>query len=303
MRCSNAARTAALCALLCAGLVNAQRVQPNHDKTFWRGIAKNHYDVPSGESAAELSQELSQLLGSPDPELRDDLAYSIFAYWIGRLSLLPQERLVALTDEWRGNLKSGLGETGTDSVLKRSFSALCLSLMAEREAQQPFLGESEYHALVADAVAYLQAEHDLRGYDAKLGWIHATAHTADLLQALARSQLLSRNEQTAILSAIAARLSSSPDVYTQGEQDRLAQAVIAVIRRPDFDTHSFEIWLGAVRDEDKNVWDNPLTPEILARYQNHTYMLQALAIRLALEPESARTSEYQKQVLAILRAR
>jgi hypothetical protein len=292
-----------LCTLLSAGLAHVRQVQATHDKAFWRGIAKNHYDVPSGESASQLSQELSQLLGSPDPELRDDLAYSIFAHWIGRLSLLPQEILVALTDEWRGNLKSGIGETGTDSVLKRSFSALCLSLMAEREAQQPFLGESEYHALVADAVAYLQAERDLRGYDAKLGWIHATAHAADLLQALARSSLLSRDEQAAILSAIAQRLSSAPEVYIQGEQDRMAQAVLAIIRRADFDAHSFEIWLGALRDEDKNIWDNPLTPEILARYQNHTYMLQALAVRLVLEPESVRTSQYQKQVLAILRAR
>jgi len=130
---------------------------------------------------------------------------------------------------------------GNDSVLKRSFSALLLSSMAEREAKAPFMGVERYHQLVDEAVAYLQGERDLRGYDAKLGWIHANAHTADLLQALAKSSLLTKGEEQSMLAALAARLSSAPQVYTQGEQDRMAAAVLAVIRRPSFDAASFDV--------------------------------------------------------------
>jgi hypothetical protein len=300
MRSSRAAWAVLFLSLIPA-LLSAQTVQ--HDRAFWQTIAHNHYAVPDNQSAAALAQELSQLFASPDPELRDDLAYAILARWIARPNILQPPELQALADQWRGNLKSGIGESGTNSVLKRSFSALCLSSIAEREAKTPFLGEQRYHQLLADALTYLQTERDLRGYDAKLGWIHATAHTADLLQALAASPLLSKAEQGGILSALATRLSSAPEVYTQGEQDRMAAAILAVIRRSDYDTASFEGGLTKLQDEDKKVWANPLTPETLARYQNHTYFLRALAVRISLDPETPRILDYKQRVLGILRTR
>jgi len=275
--------------------------QPQHDRAYWQEIAKNKYAVPEHESADALAQELSPLLASPDPELRDELAYSILARWIYR-GKISTPQLIVLTDEWRANLKSGLGEVGTNSVLKRSFSALCLSSMAAREAKSPVMGAERYHQLVAEGIAYLQAERDLRGYDAKLHWIHSTAHTADLLAALADSALLTKDEEKAILSAIVARLATAPEVYTQGEQDRLAAAVVAVIRRSDFQTADFELWLKGIQDEDRDVW-TATTLESLARFQNHNYMLQALTVRLSVEPDSARTSEYKQKVLEVLKTR
>jgi hypothetical protein len=275
--------------------------QPQHDRAYWQAIVKNKSAVPEHESADVLSQELSALLASPDPELRDDLAYSILARWIYR-GKISTPQLIILTDEWRANLKSGLGEVGTNSVLKRSFSALCLSSMAAREAKKPFMGAERYHQLVAESIAYLTAERDLRGYDAKLHWIHATAHTADLLAALADSSMLTKDEEKAMLSAIAARLATAPEVYTQGEQDRLAAAVVAVVRHPDFQTADFESWLKGMQDEDRDVW-TATTPESLVRFQNHNYMLQALTVRLSLEPDSARTSEYKLKVLELLKTR
>ena len=275
--------------------------QPPHDRAFWQGIAKNHYAVPTNESSDVLANELSSQLASPDPELRDDLAYSILARWIYR-GVLSQPALVSLTDTWRANLKDGLGETGTTSVLKRSFSALCLASMARREAVTPFMGAERYHDLVGEGIAYLQSERDLRGYDPKLHWIHATAHTADLLAALAGNNQLTKEESAGILTAISARLATAPDVFTQGEQDRLAAAVLAIIRRPDFGPAKFEQWLTALQSEDRDLWTT-ITPESLARYQNHTYLLQALFTRLALEPDSPRMGEFKQEVLAVTKGR
>jgi hypothetical protein len=282
-------------------LATIAAAQTQHDRAFWQAIAKNKYAVPEHDSADSLSQELSALLASPDPELRDDLAYSILARWIYRGNISTPQ-LIVLTEEWQADLRIGLGEVGTNSVLKRSFSALCLSSMAAREAKTPFMGSDRYHQLVAESVTYLQAERDLRGYDAKLHWIHSTAHTADLLAALADSASLTKDEEKAMLSAVAARLATAPVVYTQGEQDRLAAAVVAVIRRSDFQTADFESWLNGIQAEDRDVW-TATTPESLARFQNHNYMLQALTVRLSVEPDSARTSEYRQKVLATLKTR
>jgi hypothetical protein len=164
------------------------------------------------------------------------------------------------------------------------------------------MGAERYHQLVADGINYLQAERDLRGFDAKLHWIHATAHSADLLAALADNPQITQEESGGILSAISERLSSASDVFTQGEQDRLAAATIAVVRRPEFETEKFEHWLAGLQSEDRDVWTNT-TPESLARYQNHNYLLQALFTRLALEPDSPRMSEFKQEVLAVVRPR
>ena len=291
-----------LCMCLAAtSLVPAFAASQNHDRDFWRAIAKAKFAVPQGESADSLAPELSALLASPDPELRDELAYSILAVWIHR-DRFSTATLLLLTDEWRSNLKSGLGESETNSVLKRSFSALCLSEMARRESKSPFMGADRYHKLVDEAIDYLQAERDLRGYDATLHWIHATAHTADLLAALAQSSSLTKEEGSKMLQAIDTRLATAPQVYTQGEQDRLASAVVSVIGRNDFDASGFEPWLATLQDEDRDVW-TATTPAALARFQNHNYLLQALTVRLSLEKDAQRMTQYRDHVLALLAKR
>lgn len=288
--------------LLCAVFSTYAATQTPHDKEFWRMILKQHAAVPENESADALSRELSVMLASPDPELRDDLAYSILTTWIYRGNVLSTPTLIALTDEWRANLKSGIGEAGTNSVLRRSFSALCLSEMAKREAKSQFMGQERYRGLVADAISYLEAERDLRGYDRTLHWIHATAHTADLLAALADSPLLTSQEADAILRAIQSRLATATEVFTQGEQDRLATAVISVIRRQDFEASSFVTWLAQLQEQDRDVWTST-TPESLARYQNHNYLLHALTVRTLTEPDSPRMADYRRQVIQVLSKR
>jgi len=291
-----------VCCALIVGLLCAFATGQNpHDREFWRSIVKNRYVAPESESADRLNAELSAMLGLADPELRDDLAYSILAVWIYRGEFSPPV-LLRLTDEWDANLKIGIGNTGDDSVLKRSFSALCLASVAKRELKAPFLGVERYHQLVADAVSYLQSERDLRGYDARLHWIHATAHTADLLGALAQDPRLTKEEGWKICEAIDGRLATATQVYTQGEQDRLAAAMVPIIARTDFDSSRFQLWLTHLTDEDLDVW-NATTPEALARYQNHSYLLQALTVRISLEAESDRMREYRQQVLKVLAQR
>jgi len=254
---------------------------PAHDRQFWRGIAQQRYEVPAGKSASALAHELSMLLASPDSELRDDLAYSILTRWI-RAGKLSNEDLISLSDEWRNNLKKNIGESANDSVLQRSFSALCLSEIAAHDVKSPFLGTDRYHALLADALNYLNQERDLRGYDGKVGWIHATAHTADLLEALAENPALAGPEQQQILNAISQRLATANVIYTHGEQDRLALAVMAIIERADFQQETFTRWLQRIQEDDRAMWKlSPIPMREMVGYQNDSYMLEALAARMA----------------------
>lgn len=275
-----------------------------HDKPFWRAIVENKYQIPPNEKPFALAQELSRYLASTDPELRDDLAYTILTVWIVRQQQFSGEELLRLEEEWTTNLRTAIGETGTDSVFRRSFSALCLSSLAERELKTPFLGEGRYRSLLDSAVIYLGEEKDLRGFDATKGWIHATAHTADLLAALAANSLLTRRDQAAILKAIAERLSTTDTVFTYGEQDRLANVVSVIAARPDFDSDAFQKWLAEMDAADQTVWkDSPPRLAALSRFQNDSYMLRALIVQLLQRPSSPVSLEVQKAVLKSLERR
>src|SRR5262249_948862 len=142
-----------------------------HSVAFWRQIAENKYALPAGSDLAALTGELTDMLGSPDPELRDDIAYSTLTSWIYQTRVIGPDGLRALVDRLLANLKAGIGERETDGVLRRSFSALILSVVAARDNAEPFLSADEFHRLETAALDYVAAEQDVRGYDPTRGWM------------------------------------------------------------------------------------------------------------------------------------
>jgi Protein of unknown function (DUF2785). len=281
----------------------ADQTGPKHDRQFWRDIVKARFAVPAGQQIFPLLRELSTYVGSNDPELRDDLAYTITDVWIKYQKDLSAEQLNILADEWRANLRERIGESGNDSVLKRSFSALCLASLAERDLKIPFLGEQRYRQLLESGLAYLKDERDLRGFDPVLGWIHASAHTADLLAAIAENSLLHVDDQLRMLEAVATRLSSAHQIFTYGEQDRLARVAATIALRKDCDTANFEKWLSSLDESDLRAFkDAPPKIDLLQTFENDTYMLRGLGLYLWSAKESANPSS-RDAVMKILRQR
>ena len=279
-----------------AELATAERGASAHGKVFWQAIAKNDYAVPAGAAAAELTEELSGMLGSRDPELRDEIAYTALAYWIYEKRLLSPAELRPLIAEWVGNLSRDVGSLGSDSVLRRSFSALVLSVVVARDNAAPFLEEKEFRSILEQALAYFDAEKDLRGYDPEVGWMHSAAHTADLLKFLGRSRYLTRGDQAAILGAVSRKLRSAGVVFTFGEDERMARAALSIIGRADFDSGGFRDWLSGC----KPVPPGSAQPAVseLRSYQNLKDMLSKLEVLLvSLPPDSPHAKEAGAAVL------
>jgi uncharacterized protein DUF2785 len=291
-------------AILPGSRVCAQQNSPAHDRKFWRALIKEKFTPPDGQAVFPLAQELSSYLGSSDSELRDDFAYTILDVWIVNKPRLTNDQLLDLLPTWQSNLRSGIGETGTDTVFKRSFSALCLAALAEHDLKSPFLGAERFRRLLDNALAYLNEERDLRGFDAVKGWIHATAHTADLLQALAANPLFTVQDQLRLLEAVERRLSTASRIYSYGEQDRLAVAVTAVVNRPDFDLSAWQKWLAAMDQADQQVWgEQPPDDDRLKAFENNSYFLTALTARLLGAPPSQGKAAVLDGLTAILRKR
>jgi hypothetical protein len=281
----------------------ASALTPAHNRQYFRDITAHHFSIPAGASAFALAQELIPWLASPDPELRDTLAYTILDVWI-RHAPLPDAQLLTLLPPLQHNLTAAIGESGTDSVFKRSFSALTLASFAERDLQQTFLSPAQYRDLFASALAYLRDERDTRGFDPTKGWIHSTAHTSDLLAALARNPHFTAPDQQALFTAVEQRLHSAGHVYTFGEQDRLAVALLCVITRDDFQLTNFQKWLDSVQ-QDGIVWQkSPPDPVQLALFENHTYLLEALLARMPTQtPLSPAATQARDAARVALRKR
>jgi hypothetical protein len=269
--------------LATASVALAQVPAQRRGKAFWNEVAKD-CAVPVGETAFGLVSEAVSLLGSPDPEWRDDVGYVVVATCVyGQKRLRPEERR-QLVRRLSANLRRGIGEIGNDSVLLRSFSALDLSVFAALENADPALDEAGYRRLLDDALAYLRDERDLRGFEPRVGWVHATAHTADLLKFLARNPRFAPADRQRLLDAAWEKMTApGTAVFTHAEDERMAAAVLSVVRRPGFDPAILDPWLARFPALEKQVWSQtPPDPARLDASQNARNLLRSLYVALSL---------------------
>ncbi len=264
-----------------------------HSLAFWKQIAQNKYAVPAGSDLRDLTTELAGMLASPDPEVRDEIAYSTLAAWIYQARALDAGALRTLAADLQKNLTDGIGERGTDRIFRRSFSALTLAAVVARDNADPFLTSDEFHRIEQAALAYLRDEQDLRGFDPEHGWMHSAAHTADLVKFIGRSRFLDGTKgQTAILDAVAHKLAAAPAVFTHGEDERFARAVMSIVNRADFDREAFSSW--TMRTKPPRLGAKPTVAE-LAHVQNVKNLLAKLGVLLDTigEPSEAVRSAHE----------
>ena len=276
-------------------LAAQQNAAPStRDKAFWQAVAAKEFAVPAGVPLATLLDELTQLLGHVDPELRDDLGYSTLANWIYRQRVVPVDERLRLLGVWEKNLSAGIGETNTDAVLRRSFSALALGVLAILDNEAAYLDRTQFARLLTSSLKYLREERDVRGFDARVGWMHSGAHTADLIKFLARSRHLQPAEQTQILTAISDKWTVVTTPLVNGEDERMARAVLSLIARPDFDEAAFVAWTKVMVPLRRTT---PPTVATLATDQNRRDLLVSLFTVLSTDRRDLPTLSKARAIL------
>lgn len=287
-----------VCALALVLIV--PQTQAGHDKAWWQAIRDQDYEPPAGASIPGLARELGAYLGSTDPVLRDEIAYAVLTQWIYVKKIVPPEVLRPLIAEWTANLALGLGEDGTDTVFRRSFSALMLSVAVALDNDTPYLERAEFATLLDAALRYLAAEQDTRGFDPATGWMHSVAHTADLLRFLGRSRHLRPAEQARILGGIADKVGAVDHVLAHGEDERLARAVVSVVARPDADLAAFQAFLDSLRPA--RTPETGPTPALLAANQNRRHLAVSLFAALSTDQRDLESlAQARTMTLALLR--
>jgi Protein of unknown function (DUF2785) len=219
------------------------------DQEFWRSVLEAEGALPDGHDLEALTDELLGFLSSSDPELRDEFGFSILGNWIYVRHLYSPDRLRGMISSLTAGLQVGLGESGTESVFGRSFSALILSVITDYDLEHSFLNGEELSDLLKGSLAYFHLEQDWRGFVTGQGWAHSVAHTADVLSNLAKNPNVDAASLERILNAIATKLTTmdSP-VLAHHEASRLAVAANNVIARGLLKPSLLHAWLDGMPD-------------------------------------------------------
>ncbi len=197
--------------------------------------------LPVSKADALLGDAL-QVLPTPDSELRDVLAMTACETLIEGGNCSP----AALKDAFRISLQrlhDGLGESGTDSIFGRSFSALVLASLLRRDCQQPLFSKEEWKTLFSAACTQLSKERDLRGYVKGKGWAHALAHFGDLFEAAAHSPFCAAEHADSFLSVSEPVTAESHTFFCHFEYDRLLRAVSAFIQKGVLSEEALCAWI------------------------------------------------------------
>lgn len=236
--------------------------------------------LPESEPPDELAVELSGLLGSSDPHEREDIASTLLAAWVRRG--VYDDLLNGLGDGMVTALRRGLGEDGTDTVFRRSSSALLLAKAITRDTQADLLHPATVIGWGDRALSWLVRERDLRGLVPGNGWAHAVAHGADLVLALAMSRHCEADELSVLLDTVADRLLEPTDYrLVHAEDDRLAYATMGVLHRGLLGLDVLLPWVDRITSGWQDGDDRPTREHDAVAYNTSTF-LRALHSQLQL---------------------
>jgi hypothetical protein len=256
------------------------------DKSFWISVAQNDYQVPDGHTLENLTEIIFSYLGSTDPELRDDIAYIVYANWLKR-QMFSSDVIRSHVDKLLANLDKGIGDVESDTVFLRAFSILLLAEIVHNDNKQPLLDRSYVKKIFEKGIWYLGTEKDPRGYVQVKGWAHALAHTADLMLVLARNRTINAGDLWSMLSTISYKIIHSTNyIYIHGEDERLAAAVVEILRRDAVSLNQLEAWARSFTAPDGKDWIHASTDE--ARnfaFQNTRNLLRSIYFALIKENE------------------
>lgn len=199
------------------------------------------FTVIENEDRQVLIEQLAICLSSPDPEIRDGIAYEGLSSML-RKNFLDAEQLRNL----RAKLYLQLAAEDSDGVSK-PFAALMLSEVARTDRIEAWMSEQERAEMLAFAIRYMETIRDYRGYDPDFGWRHGVAHGADWLMQLALNPKLDNMQLRQLTDAVASQvIASNGHAYVFGEPGRLARPIIFAAKRGIRSEMEWQAWLNAI---------------------------------------------------------
>lgn len=191
----------------------------------------------------EIMREMLLNIGNIDSELRDELIYSTFAMLISN-DLLTSDQMINILKDCLSEdyLFYQIGEKNTDSVFKRSFSALVITELLKKDQDTCLLPKSIVVKAIDSSISYLLEENDTRGYVDGKGWAHSIAHGADMLVVAIEHPYFQFENVNKCLNLIKVCLFKETN-YVCNEDERLMFAIEALLNNKMIDSNKLEEWI------------------------------------------------------------
>ena len=257
---------------------------PGSTASSLQALKAEGFVVAEDGERARLAIALLDCLDSPDPVLRDGVAFEAWSTWLraGHLDLATRQlALTVLQTRLAADAPQGEG-------FGKPFAALVLSELARSDRKQAWLSPEQRASLLDAGARYLEGIRDYRGFDAGEGWRHGVAHGADLMLQLALNPALDRAQLDRINQAVARQVTPPGHAYIYGEPERLARPVLYGALRGLHAEADWTAWFGALAAPPEGGWRAAFaSTEGLARRHDLRAFLLAVHVEIADSKEPA----------------
>lgn len=229
------------CLLISPASLFAQCPPKTQTEASLLALKKSEFLVPDDNARQALALGLLPCLSSPNPVMRDGIAFEAISFWLRKEQLNEATRR-ELLEKLQVNLTGGRPDKAGFSA---PFSALVLSEVARTDRIKAWMTPDQRKQLVLVASDYMVGIRDYRGFDDKQGWRHAVAHSSDLAMQLALNPALDKSQLDLLLTATTGQIAIGGHSYIHGELERLLRTVLYIAKR---DLHAETEWQAWMND-------------------------------------------------------
>lgn len=255
---------------------------PGWDRAALTQLRAAGFEIAQADRREAFARAIAACLASPDPALRDGVAYEALARML-RAGSVSADTRIALARDLLARLDSG-----DPAGFGPPFAALVLAEIVRADGIDRYLPDPLRDAIVDAAVRYLGTVRDYRGFDAREGWRHGVAHGADLAMQIARNRnVADRARLERLRDAVAAQVAPAGHFYIYGEPERLTAPIVMIARRGVFSEAEWSDWFARLaRPDPLPSWGDAFqSQEGLARRHNLRAFLQSIWLNARLSSD------------------
>jgi hypothetical protein len=211
-----------------------------YDRASLEALKASEWTIADDAARNQLARALVACVASPDPALRDGIAFEGLTHWL-RAQALSAETMRALAEELQPRL-FWHDHHGFEQGFVQPFAALVLSEVVRADRIEPYLDPSVRLRILDHALLYYTSVRDYRGFDERAGWRHGVAHGADLLLQLSLNPAFGKPEVERIRDALSVQVAPEGHFYIYGEPGRIARPIIFMAQRGLFTEDEWTRW-------------------------------------------------------------
>nr|WP_315475542.1 DUF2785 domain-containing protein [uncultured Undibacterium sp.] len=245
-------------------------------------LKESKWQIADAQLRQQSALNLLDCLASPDPQLRDEIAFEALSFWM-RGELLTTETIQTIQQQLQAQISAPRAKN--DPGFQQAFAALVLAEVARVDRRKAFMSEAQRQEMVNLAAQYLRNVQDYRGYDEKQGWRHGVAHAADWMMQLSLNPALNKSQHSAMLEALAQQIRNDQHFYQYGEGERLMTPVFYLGLRSALTTEEWDNWFTGLLTTSLDL--KKTTQANLARKHNLTAFLSAMYLNLQESKQAA----------------